>query len=146
MVRYVWLLTYPVLKSPPCSYPYTATTGTCQTSTITGTPGSQRASNSVNYFTLSPARSRDSLKRFLMYRPVVIYFTVDGPFQMYGGGIYYPTAWCNSNAINHAMLLVGWYDVPGQTPYWSVRERASGGVACAGREAKRQGGSKQRWE
>ena len=101
--------------SSESTWPYTATTSTCQQSNL-----KPILTNTPLHIDITPYRI-PALKQALQTSPTVFYFMADSTFQNYRGGIYTPTT-CTNN-INHAMVIVGYEDPTPTTtsPYWRIK-------------------------
>lgn len=106
------------------SYPYTATNGVCSQRVLTPTGGSatalKQSAPNPGYYQVMP-NNVTAMKAAVRYTPTVFYFRVESGFQLYSGGVY--STPCTNTAINHAMLLYGYWTsiLPGSTPYWMVK-------------------------
>ena len=65
-------------------------------------------------YTMPDYNSRAALMTSVASRPTVTYFNANANFQVYKSGIV-PAANCTDNAVNHAMLVVG-YSTVGYNP------------------------------
>lgn len=93
------------------SYPYTATTHTCRTSTAVATiPGAGRV----------PSGDEVSLKAYVSQGPVLALIDASQPsFDSYSSGVYSDTA-CRADNPTRAVLIVG-YGTTGSEDYWIVK-------------------------
>lgn len=75
----------------------------------------------INYDLEIPPDDEVELKWYVSKGPVAIGLCAqDMDFMYYGGGIFNPTTCCSTQ--NHAVLIVGYgFDVPTNTPYWTVQ-------------------------
>jgi C1A family cysteine protease len=94
------------------SYPYTATTGTCQT---TCTPAV-----TISGFKDVAAGSEAALQDAVAEGPVSIAIEADqSAFQLYGGGVF--NAACGTQ-LDHGVLAVGYgHDAASNLDYWIVK-------------------------
>jgi C1A family cysteine protease len=114
------------------TYPYMGRTGVCQSVAIAISKPGVRISMAQNYAKSTKTRNVLALLQLLQNGPAVVYFAVDKRFQLYRSGIFMPAASCNNIGINHAMLLVGYSMLPGQTPYWVFKNSWGTGWGEAG--------------
>jgi cathepsin L len=92
-------------------YPYTGRTGVCNDTLVKTSPRTRHVQLSgkvtqVTNSAMAPAVAEKKLMLAVANAPVVVYFSVDGFFQIYAGGVYKASN-CSS-AINHAMVIVGY--------------------------------------
>jgi len=95
------------------SYPYTAVTGTCQTTCKPVIPPA-----TVTGYTDVPANNMNALQEAVAMQPVSVAIEADQQvFQFYSGGVL--TGTCGTN-LDHGVLVVG-YDTASNPPYWIVK-------------------------
>ncbi|KAL4434211.1 hypothetical protein ABPG75_000652 [Micractinium tetrahymenae] len=105
------------------AYPYTSgNTGaatSCKVASTAAAPAGSLKLSGFSYVASSP----DAIMQALQAGPLVVYFNVENSFYSYTSGIYQASS-CTTNAVNHAMILVGYNKTAGvgsPLSYWIIR-------------------------